>query len=421
MVGRILLTVAIVGGGPGGLGTAIALSKLPFLQVTLYEKNPEPREAGAGISLSTNAWKVLDLLGASDGVKGGSKSNTHQRNAYTGKILSITQHPENSDADARGAIRARRTRLQSALLDKVPDGLIQLNKKLVSLENLPGAGVRLVFDDKTDAHADLVVGADGIHSIVRRVLFPNHQLQFTGNTAFRTIVPRSRLAHLPDITSTTAWWWGEAGHVYFSDVDDENESDDPFFEITVRFYKEPEIPGKTVVWGIPATKEKVASRVLTFDQRVRDAVDAVQEGEWGEFATFAGPRLSKITGWDKIALIGDASHPLSGAFGSGATFAMEDGWILARALEHTQLASHPVEEALEIFNVIRSPYYARMYEHLDEVGLKMQKFKADSNDFDTFLQAKIDSFLYGDKDFIYKNDIGKIWEEYLASLQIKVE
>lgn len=52
---------------------------------------------------------------------------------------------------------------------------------------------------------------------------------------------------------------------------------------------------------------------------------------------------------------------LIGAFGSGATFAMEDGWILARALEHSQFASHPVEEALEVFNVIRSPYYARMW------------------------------------------------------------
>lgn len=79
MVGRTLIDVAIIGGGPGGLGTAIALSQLPFVQVTLYEKNPEPREAGAGISLSTNAWKVLDLLGASNGVNGGSKSNTHQR------------------------------------------------------------------------------------------------------------------------------------------------------------------------------------------------------------------------------------------------------------------------------------------------------------------------------------------------------
>lgn len=85
--------------------------------------------------------------------------------------MSITQHPENSDADTRGAIRARRTRLQSALLERVPEGLIQFNKKLVSLEDIPGAGVRLIFDDQTDAHADLVVGADGIHS-VRHALPP---------------------------------------------------------------------------------------------------------------------------------------------------------------------------------------------------------------------------------------------------------
>ncbi|KAJ5638665.1 hypothetical protein N7528_001055 [Penicillium herquei] len=414
MVGRTLLSVAIIGGGPGGLGTAIALSQLPFLHVTLYEKNPEPREAGAGISLSTNAWKVLDLLGASDGVKGGSKSDTHQRNAYTGNIISVIKHPENSAADTRGAIRARRTRLQSALLAKVPDNLIQFNKKLVALENVPDGGVRLLFDDATEVHADLVVGADGIHSVVRRVLFPEHKLRFTGNTAFRVIVPKSRLSHLPDITSTTAWWWGEAGHVYFSDVDDESETDDPLFEITVRSYKEPDVPGKTVIWGIPASNEKVASRVSSFDKRVQDAVSVVQEGEWGEFATFAGPRLSKITSWDKIALIGDASHPLSGAFGSGATFAMEDGWILARALEYSQFSSRPVHDALEIFNSIRSPYYDRMYEHLDEVGAKMQQFKSESTNFDDFLQAKINNFLYGDKDFIYKNDIGKVWEDYVA-------
>jgi salicylate hydroxylase len=79
MVGQALTSVAIVGGGPGGLATAIALSELPFLKVTLYEKNSEPREAGAGISLTTNAWRVLDLLGASSGIKGGSKSNTHHR------------------------------------------------------------------------------------------------------------------------------------------------------------------------------------------------------------------------------------------------------------------------------------------------------------------------------------------------------
>ncbi|OGE50474.1 hypothetical protein PENARI_c017G03684 [Penicillium arizonense] len=397
MGGKEITSVAIIGGGPGGLGTAVALSQLPFLRVTLYEKNPEPREAGAGLSLSSNAWKVLDLLGASDMVKGGSKSNTHQRNAYTGKVLSIMQNPENSAADHRGAIRARRTRLQSALLAKVPDGVIQYSKKLVSLEDVPG------------------------HGIVRRHLFPDHQLSFTGNTAFRVLVPRSRLSHIPDITPTTSWWWGEAGHVYLSDVDDETETENALFEITVRSYREPEIPGETVSWGIPATNAKVASRVKTFDQRIRDAVSMVAEGEWREFATFAGPRLEKITGWDKIVLIGDASHPLSGAFGSGATFAMEDGWILARALERTRFTSHHARDALKIFESIRSPYYNKMYQNLDESKSRTQKFQAENEDFDAILQYKIDSFLYGDKDFIYKNDIKKVWEEFCVTEQTKEE
>lgn len=74
-------------------------------------------------------------------------------------------------------------------------------------------------------------------------------------------MPKSRLNKLPEITSTTAWWWGKSGHVYFSDVDDETEQKDPLFEITVRSYHEPEVPGKTVGWGIPATNEKVGSRV----------------------------------------------------------------------------------------------------------------------------------------------------------------
>lgn len=151
---------------------------------------------------------------------------------------------------------------------------------------------------------------------------------------------------------------------------------------------------------------------------------------------FAGPRLDSIIGWDnKIALIGDASHPLSGkisasalnplidgvsqlslgAFGSGATFAMEDGWILARALEYTQSLSLPVGDALEIFNTIRSPYYARMYEHLDDSEERLRKARQESETFDEFLDAKIKYFLYGDKDFIYKNDIQKVWEDYIVS------
>jgi salicylate hydroxylase len=74
-----LLRVAIVGAGPAGLGAAIALSKLPNLQVDIYEKATELREVGAGIRIGYNGWKVLGLLGAADGVRGHHKVNVHHR------------------------------------------------------------------------------------------------------------------------------------------------------------------------------------------------------------------------------------------------------------------------------------------------------------------------------------------------------
>ncbi|KAJ5259631.1 hypothetical protein N7478_012612 [Penicillium angulare] len=401
MIAKSLTTVAIIGGGPGGLATAIALSELPSFHVTLYEQSPEPREAGAGISLSTNAWKILDLLEASDGVKGGPQANTYQRNGHTGKVLRLQEQPENSAGDVRGSIRARRTRLQSALLARVLPDTIVYNKKLVSLESVPDGGVRLNFKDGTEVIPDLVVGADGIRSIVRRILFPNHELHFTGNTAWRVLIQKSSLTHIPDVTDATAWWWGQNGHVYFSDVDDETENPDPYFEITVRSYTEPEAPGLTVPWGISATNDKVASRVSKFDKRVRDAVAVVPEGHWREFAGYAGPRLER-------------------AFGSGATFAMEDGWILARALEEKRLSDSPIQGALDIFDRIRSPYYHKMYEHIDNNHDKMQQqTKLKTHNLDEFLQARVDNILGGNKDFIYKNDIRKVWEDYVTALAVE--
>lgn len=90
----------------------------------------------------------------------------------------MIEHPSTNQ---RGAIRARRTRLQQALLAKVPDGIIQYNKKLVCLENLPGDGVRLVFQDDTEVFADIVVGADGIHSVS---LFSTPKAMFRAHTGF---------------------------------------------------------------------------------------------------------------------------------------------------------------------------------------------------------------------------------------------
>ncbi|KAI9825928.1 MAG: hypothetical protein M1819_000447 [Sarea resinae] len=412
------LRIAICGGGPGGLGAAIALSALPNVEISLYEQAKELREIGAGIRIGYNCWKMLELLGAADRVKGHRKDAVVHRNGLNGHVvgatgvssLPIQYHPQ----------RVRRTRLQSALLSKVPRGIIQLNKRLVSLENLEQGGVRLVFQDGTETIVDLVVGADGIRSVVRENIFPDHSIKFTGTTVWRVLIPATAVAHIPDLPSATSWWHGPAGHVFFCPVDNPAEvgESERLFEIAARNTVDPEtVVGKRLSWGIPATNERVQSHFTDYDPRVRDALAQVPEGQWREFSAFAGPRLEKLTAWDKVVLIGDASHPLSGAFGSGAAFALEDGWILARAIEHTRSSREPLTNALEIFDTIRSPYYLRMYQYLDGQKQKVQEAHGatPTETFEARLQVKLAS-LGGDEalPWIYRNDIEDVWGRYLG-------
>jgi salicylate hydroxylase len=131
-----------------------------------------------------------------------------------------------------------------------------------------------------------------------------------------------------------------------------------------------------------------------------------------------------------------------GAFGSGAAFALEDGWILARAIElvtsrasstysdndrdRQVIKARNIADALEIFNDIRSPYYRRMYEHLDSQKAKVSRAqteaKSQSNDptyiFESVLPSRLEAFPVGDElSWIYKNDIAIIWQQYLRSKQ----
>ncbi|KAL1980865.1 hypothetical protein VTN96DRAFT_3400 [Rasamsonia emersonii] len=414
------LRIAIIGGGPGGLGAAIALSALPNVELALYEQARELREIGAGIRIGYNCWRVLELLGADADVKGHRKTEVLHRNGLTGNVLLRTgpsslpleYHPQ----------RVRRTRLQSALRKQVPPGIIHLSKRLTSLENLPDGGVRLFFADGTEATADMVVGADGIRSVVREHAFPDHKIKFTGTTIWRVLIRRALVAHLPDISKSTSWWHGPAGHAYFSPVDDPSEiaPEDQLFEISVRYLVDPETDKeRRYSWGIPATKERVEAHFTDYDPRVRETLSKVPEGDWKEFAAFAGPRLETLTAWDRLVLIGDASHPLTGAFGSGAAFALEDGWILARALEHTIYSTRSrqqaLREALAIFDSIRSPYYLRMYQHLDNQKQKQLAAKATAKSFEDVLHARVASFSEGSElSWIYENDIEDVWKNWLA-------
>nr|OQO16649.1 hypothetical protein B0A51_14890 [Rachicladosporium sp. CCFEE 5018] len=392
------LRIAIIGGGPAGLGAAIALSELPNVEIKVYEKAKELREVGAGIRIGFNCWRVLGLLGADEGVRGHHKVKVNHRNGLTGALVGSTNA---RDLPKRlQPHRVRRRRLQTALLAQMKP---------------EGKRVRLVFEDGEVADADLIVGGDGIRSAVRDAVYPNHTTRFTGTIIWRTLIPWPRVKHLPEIAETTTWWYGKDGHVYTSPVDDPEElcDEERMLEISCRNLVDPATDSRTrFSWGVPATNERV-----DYNPQVREAMAVAPEGTWKEFSAFAGVRLDKLTAWDKVVLLGDASHPLSGAFGSGAAFALEDGWILARAVEHTRGSAHCLRDALKIFDEIRSPYYLKMYEFLDEQKLKAQAVKHldPGQRFEAALKLRADGLNKEAKmPWIYMNDIVKVWEQWVA-------
>ncbi|KAL1602806.1 hypothetical protein SLS60_006227 [Paraconiothyrium brasiliense] len=384
------LKVAIVGGGPGGLGTAIALQTIPNVEVTIYEQASVLREVGAGISIGSNSWKVLELLGVADGVDTGHETWT---------VLNL-------GLGRNGQSGQERTKLQSALLSAVNPGTIKLSKKLVHMEDHGPAGVTLAFKDGTTTTVDLVVGADGIRSVVRDIAFPSYPdtLKFTGTTIWRTLLPWAAVSDLDPRFSTTAWWHTPTTHVYFSPVGE------GLWEIAARAWHDPKVHSASKVsWGVPVTNEHVESHFNEYLPQIREALSRVPSGGWREFAAFAGPEMPTLTAWsNRIVLVGDSSHALSGAFGSGAGFAMEDGWILAQALAYH---SNDTSRALNLFNAIRLPYYAKMYKHLADQTAQRAKNLENTRvpAFDEQVKSKVISDGGGGLDWIYHNNIEHVW------------
>jgi salicylate hydroxylase len=154
----------------------------------------------------------------------------------------------------RASIRTQRTNLHSALKSHVAEGTIKLNKKLVAMQNLHQDGVRLHFADGTTTVSDLVVGADGIRSVVRDSAWNDYELKFTGTTIWRVLLPIDEISDLDKRFLTTGWWHGPTTHVYFSPVGEGQ------WEIAARAWQDPKIHAASKVsWGTPVDNETVES------------------------------------------------------------------------------------------------------------------------------------------------------------------
>ena len=206
------ISVAIVGAGMGGLATAAALRRVG-IDVMVYEQASQFARIGAGIQVGCNAMKVLRGLGLEARLRGQSfyPRSWNNRDWQTGAVKFDMIFGESAEAKFGAPyLLAHRGDLHAALASAVPDECIKLGHKLVGLDETAD-GVRLTFANGTSVVADAVVGADGVHSAVRDILFGVTPVNFTGRIAYRTTYPAALLGGegIDDCTK----WWGEDRHI----------------------------------------------------------------------------------------------------------------------------------------------------------------------------------------------------------------
>ncbi|KAE8372491.1 FAD/NAD(P)-binding domain-containing protein [Aspergillus bertholletiae] len=401
---NLKLRVAVIGAGPAGLGAAIEFQKLPFVDLRIYEQAKELREVGAGISIQRNTWRMLDILGVYDNIdrdtifSAADGHSVQHRNGRTGELL-LSNGQDDTPPRQKHA-RALRSVLQQALLTAVDQTKLRLSSRLVEISELPNKALSLRFADGHADEVDLLIGADGVRSVVRKFSFPEHQISYTGTTAFRALVNANDILSIPNFPDAVTFWHGPTRWVYTCNLNGGN------YEITART----DLPEtrKTVSWGQDARPDEFRVLYKDFAPIIQEVLSKI--GEVKKFPLFAGPRLSKVISHGSIALIGDASHPLSGAFGAGAGFALEDAYVLAGAVQWAHDRDIPVSRALDLYDKVRSPHYKDMYDILD--GFKRSDISTKGlSSFDEIVLANIQNKWTDDHHWLYHYDVQDVWKK----------
>ncbi|OHE98316.1 hypothetical protein CORC01_06312 [Colletotrichum orchidophilum] len=408
------LKVAIIGGGPGGLGAAIEFAKLNYVDWSLYEKKPQISETGGGISLQRHTWRLLELNGAAKNIdpkdffRPPDGSSGQSRNGRTGKLLEQHGHPEDTPPQQLSC-RMIRAKLQAALLKEVDQTRVKTSKKLVDVTQLSNGKIAIRFDDGFNDEVDLLIGADGIRSFVRSFSFPSHKIKYNGQSAYRTIIHKPTADKIEGIPKSPVFWQNTGGkYVYTCPLGGDD------FEVTARI-RRPAEGQDQVSWGRPFDLSTIAAEYDEFCEPVRKIIQLAAQGPTQEFALFSGPRLESVISHGAVALIGDASHPLSGAFGAGAGFALEDVYALTRSIDWHWKNGGGLSAALELYDQIRSPHYRDLYQTLDNFGALNAKLLAENLPPNEEIEERVRRAAESQSLWMYHYQIDKAVEKLLGA------
>jgi salicylate hydroxylase len=319
--------IAIVGAGIGGLTLAIALRRLG-LGADLYEQAAELREVGAAVALSANGTRFFEQFGLGPQLasRGFEVEGLIYRDGRSGHL--IGRHEVGPSYRRRfGApyYGIHRADLQAILSTAAGPESIHLHKRLVGVDDT-GPRAVLRFEDGSTADADLVVGADGAHSFLRRWMLGYDDRLYTGCSGFRGIVPVERVPSLPD-AAALQFWMGPGGHLLHYPMGNGH--------INFLLVERHPTPWPRPEWMMPATEGEQLRHFAAWHPAVVEMITAVPiSRRWG---LFHRPPLGRWTK-GRVTLIGDAAHTMAPHHGQGANQSIEDAVVLAACIADARAA-----------------------------------------------------------------------------------
>ena len=337
----------VIGGGIGGLAAAIGLRRAGW-EVEVFEAAPEMREVGAGLSIWINALKAMDRLGLRHLAPSAMPDGPSGFWTPAGELLSGMDAAEMRSRHGEMMAVVHRAELQAGMLDALGREHVRAGVRLVRFDQDPG-GVTAIFGDGSEARGDVLIGADGIRSVVRSQLHGPEAPRYAGYTAWRAVVPFAHDRLKAGETIGRGARFGRVamagGRVYWFATQNAAEggrSPDGEKAELLRVFAGWHAPIPQLIAAAP--EESILRN---------DIHDRPPLAKWG-----AG----------RVTLLGDAAHPMTPNLGQGACQALEDAVALARALGE----STDVEAALARYEEIRRPRANRFVRQSRALGRVLQ-------------------------------------------------
>jgi salicylate hydroxylase len=346
VVGTTPLRVAVTGAGIGGLAAAAALSG-KGVEVDVYEQAPALREVGAGLHLGSNGTRLLQRLGLAAQLRelAAQPAAMVVKNWKDGGVLARQQMGASWEAEFGAPhYTVHRADLHQMLAGLVPPGRLHLGRMLADFAE-HGEAVRLRFADGSTCDADVLVGADGIHSVVRAAVASGGDPVFSGNSAFRALVPADLLPE--SAADNILLWVGPDARLLCYPVRAGR---------MVTFVAVINDPNWTIEsWSTCDDVAAVAAAFAGWESTVQHIIAAVaQAGRWALYDREPLERWST----ERVTLLGDAAHPMLPHHGQGANQAIEDAVALAICL--AEVPAVTVGAALRRYEATRRPHATRV-------------------------------------------------------------